>query len=216
MSVKVKICDVRETSIVETCIKCGVEFIGLHVIYAEDFTQSKKNFLSKVKALVNGRLKLVLVTRETNLDCLLEMCCAIDYDYIQIHFPITFEKLTYLIESLKVRNCSTKVIPVFAGPTFDFEHIKKIASITEYILFDTSYRGGTGMPMSTELYKEISMKAKNLNYFIAGGLTENNVKTVIEQTKPFGVDVQSGVEIKKKKDANLIRRFVNAVSSCAE
>ena len=47
---------------------------------------------------------------------------------------------------------------------------------------------------------------------IAGGLTLDNVATVIEELHPFGVDVASGVESRPgKKDYEKMRRFIEAV-----
>lgn len=49
-------------------------------------------------------------------------------------------------------------------------------------------------------------------YFFAGGLTADSVKKVINQIKPFGVDVASGVESAPGvKDVEKLRAFCNAV-----
>lgn len=49
-------------------------------------------------------------------------------------------------------------------------------------------------------------------FLLAGGLTPDNVKTAIAQTRPFGVDVSSGVEAAPGiKDREKIARFINAV-----
>lgn len=211
MSVKVKICDVRDIKTIETCIKCGVEYIGLHAIYAGDLNEHKLSFFNKVRSFVNKKVKLVLVTREARLDLLLKMCCAVDFDYVQMHFPISVENFSAFLKSLEDEKCHTKVIPVFAGTELDFSLIRELASMTEFILFDTSYHGGTGMVMKSDIYRKILNEAKGINYFIAGGLTEKNVGAIIDQTKPYAVDVQSGVEIKNIKDDILIQRFVNTV-----
>lgn len=211
MSVKIKICDIRDIKTVETCIKCGVDYIGLHAIYAEDLNEHKLLFFNKVKSLVNKKVKLVLVTREARLDLLLKMCCTVDFDYVQLHFPISVEDFSGFLESLEEENCHMKAIPVFASENFNFPLIRQLANMTEFILFDTSYHGGTGTVMKSDIYRTILNEAEGINYFIAGGLKETNVGTIIDQTKPYAVDVQSGVEIEKKKDDILIQRFVKTV-----
>lgn len=211
MSVKVKICDIRDIKTIETCINCGVEYIGLHAIYSEDLNEEKLSFFKKVQSFVNKKVNLVLVTRESRLDLLLKMCCALNFDYVQLHFPISVEALSGFLKSLEDEECQTKVIPVFSGTNLDFSLIRQVANMTEFILFDTSYHGGTGTVMNLDIYKTILSKAMGIDYFIAGGLTENNVGVIIDQTKPYAVDVQSGVEINKKKDDIIIQRFVNAV-----
>jgi phosphoribosylanthranilate isomerase len=50
--------------------------------------------------------------------------------------------------------------------------------------------------------------------FVAGGLTPDNVASLLAIAKPYGVDVSSGVEhTRGVKDHGLIRAFCDAVKS---
>ncbi|MBO1912743.1 N-(5'-phosphoribosyl)anthranilate isomerase, partial [Microvirga sp. 3-52] len=46
---------------------------------------------------------------------------------------------------------------------------------------------------------------------LAGGLNASNVKEAVGRVRPFMVDVSSGVELNKRKDAGLIREFIQEV-----
>jgi phosphoribosylanthranilate isomerase len=49
---------------------------------------------------------------------------------------------------------------------------------------------------------------------IAGGLTKENVCSVIQDIKPFGVDVSSGVEKDGVKDFRMMKEFIDTVKNC--
>ncbi len=69
--------------------------------------------------------------------------------------------------------------------------------------------GGTG----TSFDWSVAARAARLGRMIlAGGLTPANVARAIHETRPFGVDVSSGIEVSPGvKDAAKIRAFVEAV-----
>ncbi|MCY0881976.1 MAG: phosphoribosylanthranilate isomerase [Firmicutes bacterium] len=50
--------------------------------------------------------------------------------------------------------------------------------------------------------------------WIAGGLSPDNVGTVVQRLHPDGVDVSSGVEIDGVKDIHLIQQFIKEAKSC--
>lgn len=79
------------------------------------------------------------------------------------------------------------------------------------ILFDTKSeraRGGTGTAFPWSL---IAPLARTRDVIVSGGLTPENVAACIREVRPFGVDVRSGVEMRERKDPQLMREFVRAV-----
>lgn len=75
--------------------------------------------------------------------------------------------------------------------------------------FHPSQQGGTGGRFDWKLMPKIS----KLPIILAGGLDANNVGLAIKQTRPYAVDVSSGVEITKGiKDKTKIAAFMAAVT----
>ena len=81
----------------------------------------------------------------------------------------------------------------------DFQNFKNI-------LFDSS-RGRGEFKKFPEWIKKYREKL-----IIAGGLNPENVINVIEEIKPFGIDVSSGVEINGKKDFEKMRQFIEIIN----
>ncbi len=73
--------------------------------------------------------------------------------------------------------------------------------------------GGTGI---TADWSAAARLAREYPLLLAGGLKPENVAEAVEQVRPWGVDVASGVESQPgKKDAGRIKAFIEAVQ-CVE
>lgn len=72
--------------------------------------------------------------------------------------------------------------------------------------YDALQAGGTGRAFDWSLWPEHSTK----RLILAGGLDPDNVGAAVAQLAPFGVDVASGVEGKRKgqKNSERVRRFI--------
>jgi phosphoribosylanthranilate isomerase len=74
--------------------------------------------------------------------------------------------------------------------------------------YDRKKYGGTGKQLDWEMARQA---AGNYPVIIAGGLTPENVGAMIKTTRPWGVDVSSGVETGGEKDMEKIKAFIKAV-----
>ena len=68
--------------------------------------------------------------------------------------------------------------------------------------------GGTGQSFNWEIARRT---VRALPLIVAGGLDPGNVAGLIEQARPLGVDVSSGVETHGRKDIPKIQAFISAV-----
>lgn len=76
--------------------------------------------------------------------------------------------------------------------------------------YDPKTIGGTGQTCDWEKAKTL-VKSLETPILLAGGLTPENVAAAIEQVKPWGIDVSSGVEIEPGvKDLEKVKAFMAA------
>ncbi len=70
--------------------------------------------------------------------------------------------------------------------------------------FSKSSVGGTGIVGNWEIIKNAEITKP---FFLAGGISADNIKEAIETVKPYGIDVSSSVETDKKKDRDKIKKL---------
>ncbi len=121
-------------------------------------------------------------------------------DIIQLH---GHEDDSYIEE---LRTLTDK--PVIQAFRIDSEHSLEAAvkSTADHILLDSG--AGTGETFDWSLLKKIDRP-----YFLAGGLTPENVNEAVKTLDPFAVDVSSGIETGGKKDHEKMKTFTEAVRS---
>ena len=85
----------------------------------------------------------------------------------------------------------------------------KFLSPADFLLYDTydpHKKGGTGKSFAWQVLPKDLSRA-----FVAGGINETNVRTLIEHYHPYGIDLSSSVEAYPgKKDPKKLERFFKA------
>ena len=77
-------------------------------------------------------------------------------------------------------------------------------SQANYILLDSG--SGSGETFNWSLVRDI-----DLPYFLAGGLSPENISTVLKSLTPYAVDVSSGVETCGVKDKDKMKLFIDMI-----
>lgn len=110
-------------------------------------------------------------------------------------------------------NFDTSVIKVFrVGRKFDVEVMKNY--IVDAFLLDT-HQKRLGRTWEAGFNWNVAVKAKEYGRIIlSGGLTPENVEDAIRFVRPYGVDVNTGIESKPgKKNHKLMQEFVARAKS---
>jgi len=129
--------------------------------------------------------------------------------YVQLHGDESFK----YVERLSRFTSPCEMVKAFrvSGDTTpeDFEpympHVKSFLLDT----YDKEQAGGTGKTFDWSIIPRLGLRKP---YMLAGGLTPSNITAALQEVRPYGVDVSSGVEVAPGiKDHSLIREFIGAV-----
>ncbi|MCP3931981.1 MAG: phosphoribosylanthranilate isomerase, partial [Bacteroidetes bacterium] len=98
------------------------------------------------------------------------------------------------------------------GPGLTAEMVQPYIPHVKGFLLDTYKKntvGGTGEIFDWSLINQLYLQKP---FLLAGGLDEKNITAALERVKPYGVDANSGLEIKPGiKDPELIKTFIAKV-----
>ena len=208
MSVKVKICGITKIEDVHFLEEAKADFAGFifHPSSSRYLSFEQANLIAKE---LHPSIKKVALAVDPDDHLTENIIEAITPDYIQLHGAESPERCSML----KLRfNCSI-IKALGIGSAAHLEAAKTFDSCADFILLDALPRpegpqGGTGYRFDWSLLTDYQ---GSLPWFLAGGLTPDNVQEAVQATGATYVDVSSGVERQAgEKDRNKILRFIQA------
>ena len=202
---KVKICGVTNLEDAMLVTNIGADFVGFNFYplsprkisekLCKEIVQKLPPFITPVGIFVDEDIE---VLKKTAKKCALKL--------IQLHGSESPEYCRQVFAETAV-----PVMKVFRIENEgSVEAIRPYLDAVNYLLLDAyvpGEPGGTGEVFNWDL----AVKIKDLNkpFFLAGGLTPENVSEAISKVQPFGVDVASGVErLPRRKDYDKVNKFV--------
>lgn len=206
----VKICANKSIEEAQMCLNANADVIGILVGQEHSSTDFvDKETAKQICDYVNGRCDVSLVTHLLNADEIIQLTQYIGNNIIQLHSNISEDEVEKIVKALpQVKLVRLIHISIDGQIATNIKNIK----YADFYLLDsfnlkTDQVGGTGLTHDWNKSREI---IKNLNKptFLAGGLNPDNVKTAINQAKPYGVDVNSGCKKDGKKNAKKVLAFV--------
>lgn len=194
---KIKLCGLTRECDIEAANELSPDYVGFV------FAPKSKRYVSpetalNLKKLLSPDIKSVGVFVNEKAEIVAELLESGVIDIAQLHGD---EDEKY-IEKLRI--LTTKPL-IKAFRIEDMSDIVKAEESTaEHILLDSG--AGTGTVFDWALLKNIKRP-----YFLAGGLTPENVSSALNALHPYAADVSSGIETDGKKDKLKMAEFVAAV-----
>lgn len=194
---KIKLCGLSRICDIEFVNELKPEYIGFV------FSQKSKRYVSpekaaKLKQLLDNDIQAVGVFVNENPKTIAEF---LNNDIIEIAQLHGDEDKNYIKQLRQLTD--RPIIKAFCIKTAsDIAVVKN--SIADYVLLDSG--AGTGMTFNCQLIQNIKRP-----YFLAGGLSPNNIEDAIKNLHPFAVDVSSGIETNGLKDKIKMSAFVAGI-----
>ena len=191
---KVKICGLSTVEAVETAVLAGADYIGF--VFAESKRQVSLEQAQELAKRVTGKTKIVGVFVSPSLEDLEQAIGQVPLDMVQIHG--TFDEVLIPLIS----------VPVIRAIQLSDQEAQ-VSSQADYLLFDAPV-AGSGQTFDWDLLKDQKIQQ---DFFIAGGLTVDNVRQARETFQPYALDVSSGVETDGHKDIEKIKAFIEGAKA---
>ena len=209
MTPAVKICGLTTPETLDAALDGGAAFVGA-VVFAKSPHHCAPAAAGRLFERARGRAKIVAVTVDADDALLGEIARDLRPDFIQLHGAETPERAA-AVRAL-IGAGIIKALPV--RTRVDIEAAAVWETVADHLMFDAKPPEGSALPGGVGASFDWSLLAGRSfarPWFLAGGLTCDNVREAIAVTGAPLLDVSSGVESAPGvKDAALIAAFIQA------
>lgn len=198
---KIKICGMRRKEDILMANEFCPDYVGF--VFAKSPRQLGIDAALELKKELDPQIQSVGVFVNEYPEVIETLCDGSIIDLVQLHGDEDAEYIRGLKENIKV-------------PVIKALRVQKKEQILEgaelpcdYLLLDTYTRGsygGSGKTFDWDLIPRIRKP-----YFLAGGLSTDNVGEAVKRVLPYGVDVSSALETEGFKDREKVKLFIERV-----
>jgi phosphoribosylanthranilate isomerase len=195
---KIKICGITNVDDALAAVEAGADALGF--VFAPSPRQVTPGQAAAIIRELPPFITTVGLVVNQDPQPILEACRV---DVIQFHGSETPEEVAHAgcraLKALRVRDAA------------DLDALAEYHAASAFLLdaYVPGVAGGTGRQFPWQLAAEAQRFGKPV--IVAGGLTPENVALCIRTTRPYGVDVSSGVEAEPgRKDPGKVRTFIEA------
>lgn len=214
MPIAVKICGITSAEAVEAAVAAGAHYGGLV------FHPKSPRFVALDQARMladrmRGRLKIVALVADMDDGALAAVVEAVRPDFLQLHGTESAQRTA----QVRARFGLPVIKALAVAEPSDFDGIADYEAVADMLMFDAKppkgadRAGGHGAAFDWSL---LDGRVFTKPWFLAGGLTPDNVGRAAVLARAQAVDVSSGVESAPGvKDAQRIVQFLNATKAPA-
>ena len=216
---RVKICCIRSVDEANLAIRLGATALGLVSTMPSGPGVIPESLIKHIARSIPPGIGTFLLTSSTDPASIVDQQKRCGVNTVQICDYLAPQDLLYLRSEMPGISI-VQVIHVTGKPAQTYA--ATIAPYVDGLLLDSGnpqlpvkQLGGTGRVHDWKISRSIR-ESVSIPVFLAGGLTPENVASAVQQVKPFGVDVCSGVRTNGVLDENKLRLFFAAIGQPQE
>lgn len=200
MNFKIKLCGMFRNSDIDYVNEAQPDYVGFIVMFPKSHRNIDLKTALQLKKRLSPKIQSVLVSVNVNISLLAKYANTGVANMFQLHGD---ENAEYISKLKKITS-----IPIIKAikVTSKSDIIQADNSGADFLLLDSGNGSGKKFDHSLIISDEIKTP-----FFLAGGLTPDNVREALLSVNPYGVDMSSGIETNKVKDREKILAAVKAV-----
>ena len=204
---QIKVCGLTRVENALECLALGADAIGC-VFYPKSPRHVTEDQAGNICKAVSSRAATVGVFVNESFSFIMKKVDRCLLDTIQLHG----QESPGLVTRLRKEKL-TVIKTLFLSSMPAFENAKDFEPSAFLVeCGDGTLPGGNAVSWNWEKARDL---VKNYPVILAGGLSQENVSTAVNQSTPDAVDVSSGVELSPGlKDTGRVEAFIQAVSMC--
>ena len=193
MSVKIKLCGMFRDCDIDYVNEAMPDYVGFIVMFPKSHRNIDLETALRLKKRLSPNIKSVAVSVNAPVERFAEFAQSGVADMLQLHGN---EDAEYIAELRRL----TDVPLIKAVKVTEFGDILRAQELdADFLLLDSGT--GTGKAFDHSLINRTRITKP---FFLAGGLTPENVREAADKIEPYGVDMSSGIETDKVKDREKI------------
>lgn len=193
MSTKIKLCGMFRKCDIDYVNEAKPDYIGFIVMFPKSHRNIDLETTLRLKSRLSPEIKSVAVSVNAPVEQFAEFAKQGAADLLQCHGSEDADYIARLRELTGVP--IIKAVKVASAA--DIEAAQNLGA--DYLLLDS----GTGSGVTFD-HSLIDRDKIRVPFFLAGGLSPDNLGAAIRSVKPFAVDLSSGIETDKLKDREKI------------
>lgn len=202
MSVKIKLCGMFRECDIDYVNEAKPDYIGFIVMFPKSHRNIGLKTALRLKKRLSPDIKSVAVSVDAPVEEFAEFALSGAADVLQLHGN---EDVEYIARLRKLTSVPLiKAVKVTSAADIERANLLDV----DFLLLDSGMGSGKAFDHSL-----IDRERITKPFFLAGGLTPENLVQAAKAVRPYGVDLSSGIETDKLKDRGRILAAVRNIRS---